>query len=175
MAKDSTAPAYIDPSTSSLPSVKEILDEKIKQEKEKKKGKKEGRRWFDGKYTEEQVLSKLEEAAALDASLGETLYYADISQSSYYRYLEANPKFRERLQKLRERPILLARQTVVKKMVDSYGNAIDYLRRKKRDEFGDSIDVTTKGESMNEYKSMTSDELRARRNRSRANNKGAGK
>lgn len=107
--------------------------------------KKEGRPLFDGK-DEASVVAKLEEATAIDASVEECLFYADISRDSYYRYLTAHPEFRDRLTKLREKPVMLARQTAVKKMTESYSNAMDYLKRKKKLEFGDNVDVTSGGE-----------------------------
>lgn len=96
--------------------------------------KKIGRKWFDGK-DEKIVTAKLEEAAAFDASIEECCFYADISRDSYDRYLHVHPEIRARLAALREKPVLLARQTVVKKLPESYGNAMDYLSRKRKSEF----------------------------------------
>lgn len=106
-----------------------------------------GRKWFDGK-DEGQIVSKLEETAALDASLEESLFYADISEASYYRYLKAHPDFEVYLKRLRNKPVLKARKIVMRKMGQNYQNAMDYLRRKKRKEFGDSVDVTSEGENI---------------------------
>mgnify|MGYP001588860984 CR=1 FL=1 len=104
---------------------------------------KEGRKWFDGK-DEKAVVAKLEEATAIDASVEECLFYADISKDSYYRYLKAHNELRERLVKLREKPVMLARQTAVKKMTESYSNAMDYLKRKRKHEFGDYAEYLVK-------------------------------
>jgi len=111
-------------------------------EKVKKTTKKVGRKWFDGK-DEQIILAKLRETAQLDATVEESLYYADISQDSYYRYLKANPDFARELKRLRERPVLTARTTAVTKLKESYSNAMDYLKRKRKLEFGDNIDVTS--------------------------------
>ena len=100
-----------------------------------------GRKWFDGK-DEKGVLAKLEEVTALDASVEECLYWADITKDSYYRYLASHPEFREKLAKMRERPILLARQTAVRRMTESYSNAMDYLSRKRKAEFASRQEVT---------------------------------
>ena len=109
-----------------------------------------GRKRFDGK-DEKEVVAKLEEATAIDASVEECLFYADISRDSYYRYLKANPDFATRLAKLREKPVMLARKTAVTKLTESYSNAMDYLKRKKKVEFGDSTDITSGGEKINEF------------------------
>lgn len=92
-----------------------------------------------------EVRQKIEEAAALDASVEEIAFWADISRETYYQILKADPKFSDRIEKLRQKPILAARQAVVKKSTESYSNAMDYLKRKKRLEFGDSIEHTGEG------------------------------
>ena len=101
-----------------------------------------GRKWFDGK-DEQVILAKLREVTALDASIEECLYYADISSDSYYRYLKSHQDFARELSKMRERPVLKARQTVISKMGESYQNAMDYLKRKRKFEFGDNVDITS--------------------------------
>ena len=42
---------------------------------------------------------------------------------------------------MRDKPTLKARQTVIQKFTESYSNAMDYLKRKKKIEFGDSVEV----------------------------------
>jgi hypothetical protein len=95
-----------------------------------------------------EVRAKIEEAAALDASVEEIAFYADISRETYYEILKKDPVFSDRITKLRQRPILAARQTVVKKATESYQNAMDYLKRKKKLEFGDNVDVTSAGKAL---------------------------
>ncbi len=107
-------------------------------------GRPNGRPLFDGKDVK-TVLAKLEEAAAIDASVEEMCFYADISKNSYYNYVEAHEDFHERILKLRERPVMLARQTAVKKVTESYQNAMDYLRRKRKDEFSEKKEVEHSG------------------------------
>jgi hypothetical protein len=94
------------------------------------------------------VRSKIEEAAALDASVEEIAFWADISRDTYYEILKKDPAFSDRITKLREKPIIAARQRVVKGALESYGNAMDYLKRKKRAEFGDNVDHTTGGKPL---------------------------
>jgi hypothetical protein len=95
-----------------------------------------------------EVISKLEEVFAIGGSDKEACFYADISHQALYDYQNKHPEFTERKEALKERPILLARQTVVKKIGESYQNAIDYLKRKKRSEFGDNTDITSGGEKL---------------------------
>lgn len=100
----------------------------------KKTGKPVGRPRLDTDI----IRAKIEEAAALDASVEEIAFYADISRETYYEILRRDPEFADRIAKLREKPILMARQRVIKGITESYANAADYLKRKRRKEFGDS-------------------------------------
>ena len=92
-----------------------------------------------------ETRQKIEEATALDASIEEVAFYADISRETYYQIIKKDKDFSDRLTALRNKPVLKARQTVVTKMVESYQNAMDYLKRKKKLEFGDNIDIQSGG------------------------------
>ena len=98
----------------------------------------------------DDVLRKLEETAALDASVPEMCFYAGIHQDTYYDYCKKNPKFSERIKDLRSRPILLARQRIIKGIQESYGNAMDYATRKAKAEFSSKqeVDITSAGEKI---------------------------
>jgi len=88
-----------------------------------------------------EVLAKLEQAFAIDSTVQEALAYAEIKQDAYYDYLKKTPEFSERIEELRQRPILAARKRVVNGINETYQNAIDYLKRKRREEFGDRMGV----------------------------------
>ena len=101
---------------------------------------KTGRKWFDGK-DETALITKLEQAWALDCTDNEAAAYADISVASLCRYLQAHPKVSERKAALKEQPVLAARHTLVEAIrtrKDKDGNAdlaLKYLERKRRLEF----------------------------------------
>jgi hypothetical protein len=116
------------------------MEENIEIKKKRVYKTKTGRPWFDGKDIN-TVLAKLEEATAIDASVEECLFYADISKDSYYRYLEANPDFRERLLKLREKPVMLARKTIVSRLNEPE-HAKWYIERKAKKEFSSRSELT---------------------------------
>lgn len=82
-----------------------------------------------------ETLRKLDEAFALDATVGEACYYANISQAVYYEWLKERPELVERFARLREKPVLLARQTVVNAFKSNPDIAFRYLERKKKAEF----------------------------------------
>jgi len=98
----------------------------------------------DSKFSKD-MKSKIEEVAALDGSVEEMAMYCDVSRQTIYNWFKENEDFFDRIERLRQRPILKARKAVNEKMADNYGNAMDYLKRKKKKEFGDtqSIEITT--------------------------------
>jgi hypothetical protein len=94
-----------------------------------------GRKWFDGK-DEQLVLTKCKEVWAIGGTDEEAAFYAETSTASISRYLTAHPDVAEIRNRLKEKPVLKARQTVVQKLGESYANAMDYLSRKRKAEFG---------------------------------------
>lgn len=99
-----------------------------------------GRKWFDGK-DEKAVVAKLESVAAIDGSVEEMCSYAEISRESFFRYQRQHAIFRQRIEDLRQKPILKARNRLVQGIDESFGNAMDYLKRKRKIEFGDNVAV----------------------------------
>lgn len=89
----------------------------------------------------DEVVMKLEQAFAIDASVEEACSYADISRNTFYEWLKRNPEYQDRIDELRERPILKARQTIVKSL-DNPQHAQWYLTRKKKKEFAERIEQT---------------------------------
>lgn len=81
-----------------------------------------------------ELRQKIEEATALDASIEEVAFYADISRETYYQLIKKDKDFSDRLDALRQRPVLKARQTI-NKALDNPHDAQWYLERKRRKEF----------------------------------------
>jgi len=90
----------------------------------------------------EIVLGKLNEAFAIGASDKEACFYADISPDTLYDYQLKNPKFIQRKEALKERPVLLARQTVLKAIESDPLTARWYLERRRKDEFSSRQELT---------------------------------
>ena len=88
-----------------------------------------------------EKLKKLEEVFAIDGTVQEACFYADITHTTYYNWLEKKPELVERFEALRNRPILKARQTVVKSLETPSG-AQWYLQRKRKAEFSERTEVT---------------------------------
>lgn len=92
----------------------------------------------------EQVIAKLEEAFAWGCTDIEACLWADIAVQTLYKYQEKNPGFVERKASLKETPILEARKSVVTRLGRDPKLAMDYLSRKKKDEFSQRSELTGK-------------------------------
>lgn len=88
------------------------------------------------------VVGKLEEVFALDGTIEEACFYAGIHRDTYYENIKKQPKLADRFEALRLTPVLKARTTVVAGIGSNYGNAMDYLARKRKHEFAPRQEVT---------------------------------
>ncbi len=94
-----------------------------------------------------EAIRKLEEAFALDATIDEACFYADISPDTYYRWIKERPELSERFAALRNKPVLAARQTVLKAIQGGDQDiALKYLERKRSDEFSPKVKQEHSGE-----------------------------
>lgn len=93
-----------------------------------------------------EKVKKLEEAFALDSTIEEACYYADITKTTYYNWLEKNPELVDRFTALRNRPVLAARQTIWDNIKSDPKVAQWYLERKRKDEFSSKQEVQVSGE-----------------------------
>lgn len=91
-----------------------------------------------------EVRTKIEEAAAIGASLEEIAFYAGVHRNTLRNWCDADPELLGRIEELREKPILKARQTVVNSLDDA-NNAFRYLERKKAKEFAPSQKIEHSG------------------------------
>ncbi len=82
------------------------------------------------------TVKKLEEAFALDCSINEACFYADITKQTFFNWKKRNPKLFDRFEQLREQPVLEARKKVVASVKIDADIAFRYLERKRKDEFG---------------------------------------
>ena len=88
-----------------------------------------------------ETISKLEEVFAIGGSDEEACFYANIGKSTLYNYQQENPEFVERKEALKQRPVLKARQTIVKSL-DNPEDARWFLARKMKKEFSERQEVT---------------------------------
>lgn len=94
-----------------------------------------------------ELVGKLEYAFALGCSVTEACLYAGISRDTYYEWCKADTKLSDRMEELRESPILIARETVIKGIKRDPDLALKFLERRKKDEFSTKTenDITSGG------------------------------
>ena len=93
------------------------------------------------------VRAKIEEASAMDCTITEIALYAGIGRRTLYDWIKADPELSHRIEELRDTPFLKARKTLISNL-NNPQYALEYLKRKKRKEFGDSRDITSQGEKL---------------------------
>ena len=87
------------------------------------------------KNLSEQTLTTLREAYSKGCSDMEACMLAGISPHTLVAYMKGNPKFVEEREVLKEKQILIARETVNKSLATDVDTAKWYLERKKKGEF----------------------------------------
>jgi len=85
-----------------------------------------------------ETVRKLEEAFAIGADVSAACYYANISRETYYRWIKERPNLKEKYDRLREKPVLKAYQTVSQDLGNTE-TAKWYLTRKRNKEFSEKI------------------------------------
>ena len=83
----------------------------------------------------EELVNKLEYAFSLGCSVTEACLYADISRETYYKWCKVDESLSDRMEELRENPILIARESVIKGIKTDPDLALKFLERRKKDEF----------------------------------------
>ncbi len=96
----------------------------------------------------EGALGKIETALAFGCTIIEACAFAEVSHDAFYRKQRNEPKWKEKCDRLREHPVIKARMEVIKSFAKRPELAMKYLERKKRDEFGEKVDVTVTGEDI---------------------------
>lgn len=91
-------------------------------------------------FMTEEILNKLRRAFSYGCTDEEACSYAEISHQSLYEYQKAMPDFLSEKRNLKLKPILAARETVVKGLKD-LGHARWYMTKKASKEFGDKLNV----------------------------------
>lgn len=122
------------------------------------------------------TIKKLEEAFAVGCSIPEACLYADITIPTFYNWKKKNEQLFNRFELLREKPIILARQTVINKMKEDGHLALKYLERKKKDEFSlrTETDITTQGNPFNSITVTYIDKLEPESDQTSEDNTGEG-
>lgn len=84
----------------------------------------------------EDVVKKLEDAFSIGCTISEACLYAEISREMFYTYAPKGSELHDRFIAMRDKPILLARQTVVNNLTHP-DSARWYLKNKRSNEFSE--------------------------------------
>ena len=106
---------------------------------------------WNSKMTE-KVLAKLEAWFANSLTDEECCLYANINPSTLYRYIDKNPKFWERKERLKKKPNIQAKVNWIKRIKASdYQASKEWLKRKSTKEFSlkQIVDNTNKNANIN--------------------------
>lgn len=105
------------------------------------------------------VLDKLDQAYAMDCTDAEAALYADISLAALLQHGVRHPEFVKRKHALKQRPFLIARNTIINGIKSDADLALKYMERKKKDEFSvrNELDVKASGGTWEDMFGVTSD------------------
>lgn len=104
------------------------------------------------------VLRKLEYAFSIGSSDKEACTYADIAPSTLYEFQKESPQFVERKAMLKLRPVLRARETIMKNLSQPE-TARWYLERKAAREFNPKFIVPDAPEEEEEFWTEEEEEM----------------
>lgn len=107
-----------------------------------------------------ETVRKLKEAFAIGADVTAACAFAEISRETYYDWCKKDPKLAEETDRLREKPVLKAFNTVYKEL-DKVDTAKWYLERRRKTDFSTRQELTgAEGADLfNEEASTKSNEL----------------
>ena len=87
-------------------------------------------------------LKILEDLFKHGAKVKYALHEANIPTSTFYDYLNAHPDFSEQIEYWQQYPEMIARHSVLQHMVEDGRLAMEYLKSKCKDEFGQRTEIT---------------------------------
>lgn len=84
-----------------------------------------------------KIVSKLEEAFKIDATVEQACFYAGIGKATYYRALDNRKGFRDEMERAQSYPYMIAKATVMKAMKQGNGAlALRWLERRESELYG---------------------------------------
>lgn len=97
-----------------------------------------------------EVLRLLKYAFGIGCTIREACIYAGIGETTYYEWREADEKLASEIDKLRQDPVLKAKQVLIDSIKDGDVNTVKwFLERKKKDEFSIKQETMITGDEEN--------------------------
>jgi len=98
---------------------------------------------------DDDTVRLLKEAASYGATVKDICFHAGISKDTYYRWLDEDEELSDEIERLRNEPVLEASKVVKDKIKEGDIKTAKWLlERKRKSEYGDSVDVTSDGEQV---------------------------
>ncbi len=93
-----------------------------------------------------EMITKLEQAFSLGSTVVGAIFHAGISKTTFYNWCEEDPELKDRLDALKQRPVLKALQTIDKDL----GNpqTARWLLEKRHPEFKPVHGITVEDETL---------------------------
>lgn len=99
----------------------------------------------------QEVVRKLEDAFCYDSTVEEACLYAGISRQTYYEFIKEYPAFADRVEHLRQAPLLVIRRKLVATAQHDADLGLKYVERKRKMEFSTRSEVAHSGEVINRH------------------------
>jgi len=99
----------------------------------------------------QETVRKLEDAFCYDATVEEACLSAGISRNTYYEFLKKYPDFQDRIDELRQAPMLVIRKKIVSVAEHDADMGMKYSERKKKQEFSTRTEVAHSGEIVDRH------------------------
>ena len=102
----------------------------------------------NGWWLDRSKVQRLIDAFKIGSTDEEACLYAGININTFKYFITLHPEFSPIKQQLKQYPLLVARRTVVGALEKDPNIAMQYLTKKKKDEFGNNLDVTSGGQQI---------------------------
>lgn len=102
----------------------------------------------NGWWLDRSKVQRLIDSFKIGCTDEEACLYAGITVNTLKYFLQLHPEFYAIKKQLKDYPLLVARKTVVSALEKDPNLAMQYLTKKKKDEFGNNVDVTSGGQQI---------------------------
>jgi hypothetical protein len=95
-----------------------------------------------------EVVTKLKEAFAIGATVEEACFYAEISDRTYYRWIEKNPELCQEFDRMRQKLPLKAKENIARQIQDykDIGLSKWLIERQQPESYGETVKLQHSGE-----------------------------
>ena len=92
------------------------------------------------------TIRKLEEAAGVRLNVSESCAYAGISRDTYYDWMKRVTGLSDRLDDLRENPIIRAKRRIINQLDNDTNVSFRFLEKEKPEDYGERLKIEHSGQ-----------------------------